>query len=73
MNWTVEVTAVSIGATFAVVVVFARGLLGIAQVGTARARDDGTHVLGPTHAGACFPVCASAVTYGIHPILPQFH
>ncbi|MFE2579590.1 hypothetical protein [Streptomyces sp. NPDC059378] len=63
----------SIGATFAVAVVFARGLLGIAQVGTARARGDGTHVLGPTRAGTCFPACSSVVTYGIHPILPQFH
>ncbi|MFJ8610400.1 hypothetical protein ACIRH0_24895 [Streptomyces sp. NPDC093675] len=75
LDWTAlgEVTAVSIGVTVAVVVVFALGVLGIAQVESARERDGGTHALGLTQAGLCFLACAAVVGYGIYLIVPQFH
>lgn len=76
LDWTAlgEVTAVSIGVTVAVVVVFALGVLGISQVETAREADGGgTHVLGLAQAGMCFLACAAVVAYGIYLIVPQFH
>ncbi|MEU6324146.1 hypothetical protein [Streptomyces sp. NPDC047009] len=75
LDWTAlgEVTAVSIGVTVGVVVVFALGVLGLAQVETARERDGGTHALGIAQAGLCFLACAAAVAYGIYLIVPQFH
>jgi hypothetical protein len=69
-----EVAAVSIGVTVAVVVVFALGVLGLAQVETAREKNgDGSATLGFTQAGACFLACAAVVAYGIYLIVPQFH
>ncbi|MFI6403821.1 hypothetical protein OH768_10820 [Streptomyces sp. NBC_01622] len=68
-----EVFAVSVGVTVGVVVVFALGVLGIAQVETARERDGGTHALGLAQAGLCFLACAAVVAYGIYLIVPQFH
>ncbi|MEU5377896.1 hypothetical protein [Streptomyces sp. NPDC005968] len=75
LDWTAlgEVTAVTIGVTVAVVVVFALGVLGIAQVESARERDGGTHALGLAQAGLCFLACAAVVGYGIYLIVPQFH
>ncbi|KUJ54091.1 hypothetical protein MBT84_35780 [Streptomyces sp. MBT84] len=75
LDWTAlgEVTAVSIGVTVAAVVVFALGVLGIAQVESARERDGGTHALGLAQAGLCFLACAAVVGYGIYLIVPQFH
>lgn len=76
LDWTAlgEVTAVSIGVTVAVVVVFALGVLGIAQVEAARENDGGgTHALGLAQAGLCFLACAAVVAYGIYLIVPQFH
>ncbi|GAA3816975.1 hypothetical protein [Streptomyces chiangmaiensis] len=75
LDWTAlgEVTVVSIGVTVAVVVVFALGVLGLAQVEDARGRDGGTHTLGLAQAGLCFLACAAVVAYGIYLIVPQFH
>lgn len=75
LDWTAlgEVTAVSIGVTVAVVVVFALGVLGISQAETARETDGGTHTLGLARAGVCFLACATVVAYGIYLIVPQFH
>ncbi|WP_043678678.1 hypothetical protein [Streptomyces xylophagus] len=68
-----EVAAVSVGVTVGVVAVFALGVLGIAQVETAREQDGGTHALGIAQAGLCFLACAAVVAYGIYLIVPQFH
>jgi hypothetical protein len=75
LDWSAlgEVTAVSVGVTVAVVVVFALGVLGLAQVETAHARDGGTHALGFVQAGLCFLACAAVVAYGIYLIVLQFH
>ncbi|MFF3514135.1 hypothetical protein [Streptomyces sp. NPDC002573] len=75
LDWTAlgQVTAVSIGVTVAVVVVFALGVLGLAQAEAARERDGGTHTLGLAQAGLCFLACAAVVAYGIYLIVPQFH
>ncbi|MGW4515266.1 hypothetical protein ACWEO4_25445 [Streptomyces sp. NPDC004393] len=75
LDWTAlgQVTAVSIGVTVAVVVVFALGVLGLAQAEHARERDGGTHALGLAQAGLCFLACAAVVAYGIYLIVPQFH
>ena len=75
LDWTAlgEITGVSIGVTVAVVVVFALGVLGLAQVETARERDGGAHALGFAQAGLCFLACAAVVVYGIYLIVPQFH
>lgn len=76
LDWTAlgEVTAVSIGVTVAVVVVFALGVLGISQVEAAREKDGGgTHTIGLAQAGLCFLACAAVVAYGISLIVPQFH
>ncbi|MDT0461846.1 hypothetical protein [Streptomyces gibsoniae] len=75
LDWTAlgQVTAVSIGVTVAVVVVFALGVLGLAQAEAARERDGGTHALGLAQAGLCFLACAAVVAYGIYLIVPQFH
>jgi len=75
LDWTAlgEVTGVSIGVTVAVVVVFALGVLGLAQVETARERDGGAHALNFAQAGLCFLACAAVVVYGIYLIVPQFH
>ncbi|MET8956384.1 hypothetical protein [Streptomyces sp. NPDC004533] len=75
LDWTAlgQVTAVSIGVTVAVVVVFTLGVLGLAQAEHARERDGGTHALGLAQAGLCFLACAAVVAYGIYLIVPQFH
>jgi hypothetical protein len=67
-----QVAAVSTGVTVALVVVFALGVLGLAQAETARegGRGSGTGVVA---AGLCFLACAAAVAYGIYLIVPQFH
>ena len=64
-----QVAAVSVGATVAVVVVFALGVLGLARPEDTRAQ----HALGLTQATLCFLACAAEVAYGIHLIVPQFH
>ena len=68
-----QVTAVSIGVTVAVVVVFALGVLGLARFEGARDDGDGASSLGMTQAGLCFAACAAVVAYGIYLIVPQFH
>ncbi|MFJ9820519.1 hypothetical protein ACIRU3_35665 [Streptomyces sp. NPDC101151] len=75
LDWTAlgQVTAVSIGVTVAVVVVFALGVLGLARVETAREQPGGTSSLGFAQAGLCFLACVAVVAYGICLIVPQFH
>ena len=75
LDWSAlgEVAAVSVGVTVGVVVIFAFGILGIAQVEAAREQDGGTHALGFAQAGLCFVACAAVVAYGIYLIVPQFH
>ncbi|MGW1256512.1 hypothetical protein ACWD5Q_15405 [Streptomyces sp. NPDC002513] len=75
LDWTAlgVVTAVSVGVTVAVVVVFALGVLGLAQAEHTRERDGGGHTLAIAQAGLCFLACAAVVVYGIYLIVPQFH
>ncbi|MCH5677336.1 hypothetical protein [Streptomyces gilvus] len=68
-----KVTAVSIGVTVAVVVVFALGVLGLARYEGAREEGGGTSAVGMAQAGLCFLACAAVVVYGIYLIVPQFH
>ncbi|MFD5949457.1 hypothetical protein ACFWAZ_25740 [Streptomyces collinus] len=74
-DWTAlgQVAAVSIGATVAVAVVFALGVLGLARLEGARALRGGTFALGLTQAALCFLACGAVVAYGIYLIVPQFH
>ncbi|MFF5847288.1 hypothetical protein ACIP4T_20325 [Streptomyces massasporeus] len=74
-DWTAlgEVATVSVGVTVAVVVVFALGVLGLARLEGARARQGGTSALGLGQATLCFLACAALVAYGIYLIVPQFH
>ncbi|KUM88522.1 hypothetical protein RKD19_002863 [Streptomyces canus] len=76
IDWTAlgQVTAVSVGVTIAVVVVFALGVLGLARFEGAQEDDGaGTSTLGIAQAGLCFLACAAVVAYGIYLIVPQFH
>ncbi|WP_406495443.1 hypothetical protein OHB06_33595 [Streptomyces sp. NBC_01604] len=75
IDWTAlgQVTAVSIGVTVAVVVVFALGILGLARFEGARESNGGTSAVGLAQAGLCFLACAAVVAYGIYLIVPQFH
>jgi hypothetical protein len=75
LDWTAlgQVTAVSIGVTVAVVVVFALGVLGLARLEGARGQQNPTSALGFTQAALCFLACAAVVAYGIFLIVPQFH
>ena len=76
IDWTAlgQVTAVSVGVTIAVVVVFALGVLGLARFEGAREDGGGgTSTLGMAQAGLCFLACAAVVAYGIYLIVPQFH
>jgi hypothetical protein len=75
IDWTAlgQVTAVSIGVTVAVVVVFALGVLGLARFEGAREDGGGTSAVGVAQAGLCFLACAAVVVYGIYLIVPQFH
>ncbi|MFF4312217.1 hypothetical protein ACWDFR_14075 [Streptomyces sp. 900105755] len=74
IDWTAlgQVTAVSIGVTFAVVVVFAFGVLGLARYEGAK-EQGGTSATGVAQAGLCFLACVAVVAYGIYLIVPQFH
>ncbi|MET9763902.1 hypothetical protein ABZ016_33440 [Streptomyces sp. NPDC006372] len=84
LNWTAlgEVTAVSVGATVAVVVVFALGVLGLARPAGARAPHadtsapvprGGASAVGLAQAALCFLACAAVVAYGIYLIVPWPH
>jgi len=75
LDWSAlgKVTAVSIGVTVAVVVVFALGVLGLARHEGAREEGGGASSLGRAQAGLCFLACTAVVVYGIHLIVPQFH
>ncbi|AXE88556.1 hypothetical protein [Streptomyces sp. Go-475] len=75
LDWTAlgQVTAVSIGVTVAVVVVFALGVLGLARLEGAREHPGGTSALGLGQAALCFLACVAVVAYGIYLIVPQFH
>ncbi|MFG3018750.1 hypothetical protein ACGFZQ_09365 [Streptomyces sp. NPDC048254] len=74
IDWTSlgQVTAVSIGVTVAVVVVFALGVLGLARYEGAK-EQGGTSSVGVAQAGLCFLACLAVVAYGIYLIVPQFH
>ncbi|MER5521286.1 MULTISPECIES: hypothetical protein [unclassified Streptomyces] len=74
IDWTSlgQVTAVSIGVTVAVVVVFALGVLGLARYEGAK-EQGGTSTVGVAQAGLCFLACLAVVAYGIYLIVPQFH
>ncbi|MGW5657416.1 hypothetical protein [Streptomyces humi] len=74
IDWTSlgQVTAVSIGVTFAVVVVFAFGVLGLSRYEGAK-EQGGTSTAGIAQAGLCFLACTAVVAYGIYLIVPQFH
>ncbi|MBC9725343.1 hypothetical protein [Streptomyces sp. TRM68367] len=74
LDWTAlgQVTAVSLGVTVAVVVVFALGVLGLARYEGA-CEEGGTSGVGVAQAGLCFLACAAVVAYGIYLIVPQFH
>ncbi|WP_405578583.1 hypothetical protein [Streptomyces sp. NBC_01190] len=67
-----DVALVSIGATIAVVAMFALGVRTLAERDTARAHG-GNGTFQQVSAGACFLVCAAAVLYGLYLIIPQFH
>ena len=75
LDWTAlgQVTAVSIGVTVAVVVVFTLGVLGLARLEGARDQPGGPPAPGRTQAGLCFLACAAVVAFGIWLIVPQFH
>ncbi|MFJ3671434.1 hypothetical protein ACIPSE_33720 [Streptomyces sp. NPDC090106] len=78
LDWSAlgQVTAVSIGVTVAVVVVFALGILGLARYEGARPEDggrSGASAAGLAQTGLCFLACAAVVAYGIYLIVPQFH
>ncbi|MEU1940352.1 hypothetical protein ACH49O_40090 [Streptomyces coeruleorubidus] len=75
LDWTAlgQVAAVSTGVTVAVVVVFALGVLGLAQLEGARDQQGRTSNPGLTQAALCFLACAAVVAYGIFLIVPQFH
>jgi hypothetical protein len=67
-----EVAVVGIGATIAVVVLFALGVRALAERDTVRAEGRGG-MPQQVGAGACFAVCVGAVLYGLYLIIPQFH
>jgi hypothetical protein len=67
-----QVFLVSLGATSAVVVIFALGI--VATSAREHAREQGHSVTAPTTAAAlCFAACAAIVLYGVFLIVPQFH
>ncbi|MFJ2606081.1 hypothetical protein ACIQOU_15780 [Streptomyces sp. NPDC091279] len=75
LDWSAlgQVTAVSIGVTVAVVVVFALGVLGLARYEGSQDTGAGASALGRAQAALCFLACATVVAYGIYLIVPQFH
>ncbi|CAM5324084.1 Secreted protein OS=Streptomyces alboniger OX=132473 GN=CP975_07800 PE=4 SV=1 [Streptomyces alboniger] len=75
LDWSAlgQVTAVSIGVTVAVVVVFALGVLGLARFEGAREENGTVHAGSLTQAALCFAACAAVVAYGIYLIVPRFH
>ncbi|MCA1217443.1 hypothetical protein [Streptomyces sp. 8L] len=82
-----EVAGVSIGATVAVVVLFALGVRVLSGPGpdgeplAGAAETDGEGAPGSASvaplpvfvAGLCFLACLAAVAYGLYLIIPQFH
>lgn len=77
LHWSAlgEVALVSVGATVAVVLVFALGIRALAT-GEERAGGKGDGRAAPLAtavAGLCFLACAAAVLYGLYLIVPQFH
>ena len=75
LDWSAlgKVTAVSVGVSVAVVVVFALGVLGLARHEGAREEGGGASSLGTAQASLCFVACAAVVAYGIYLIVPRFH
>ncbi|MCX5214631.1 hypothetical protein OG689_36160 [Kitasatospora sp. NBC_00240] len=74
LDWSAlgEVTAVSIGTTVAVAVVFTLGVR--AMLSHQAARSTGrTSVAALAGASLCFLACGAAVLYGLYLIIPQFH
>ncbi|WP_207945240.1 hypothetical protein [Actinomadura rubrisoli] len=67
-----QVFVVGLGATVAVVVIFALGVLAVSARQAAQERGRSATV--PAAAAAlCFAACAAIVVYGIYLIVPQFH
>jgi hypothetical protein len=77
INWSdlIKVAEVSLAFTIGIVVVFAVGVVGMAQFEAARssAGRSGTRIGGAVLAGGCFLLCAAAVGYGVYLLVPQFH
>jgi hypothetical protein len=71
----VQVTEVAFVFGVGIVVVFALGVLGLAQVERAGAAEEGSasRAAGYAVAALAFTVCAAAVGYGLYLIIPQFH
>ncbi|GAA2429584.1 hypothetical protein GCM10010191_48750 [Actinomadura vinacea] len=67
-----QVFVVSLGATVAVVVIFAVGLLAASARQAAAERGRST-VIPATAACLCFAACAAIVLYGVYLIVPHFH
>lgn len=74
-----KVTGVSLVFVIGLVVLFSLGIVGLSMARGRGAPADGTVAArGGRHAGAvvagiCFVLCAAAVLYGFHLIVPQFH
>jgi len=67
-----KVVVIGTGASFAIVAVFACGVVAMDRGASVRVmgRPDRMPRLA---AGLCFAACAAAVLYGIYLIIPQFH
>lgn len=68
----IQVAVVGAGASLAIVVIFAAGVLALSRRAAAR-EHSGSANLALTAAGLCFASCLAAVLYGIYLIVPQFH
>ena len=72
----VQVCEVAFAFGVGIVVVFALGVLGLAQVDRAKqaeAMSARSRAAGYAIAGLAFAVCACAAVYGLYLIVPQFH
>lgn len=71
----IQVTEAAFVFGVGIVVVFALGVLGLAQVDRAGAAEhrSAARASGYAVAGVAFALCAAAVGYGLYLIVPQFH
>jgi hypothetical protein len=67
-----QVFLIGVGASVAVVVVFALGILALSQSESAQEQGE-SGTVGLAGAALCFTACAAMVVYGIYLIVPQFH